>query len=125
MKIQTLKKVGLAVVLLSLVAVASPVSAQNLNFQPGDGPPEGIRSFAGFLGVFDTMISWLFIVLMALSVIFIILAAFSYLTAGGDEEKVKGAHKKIVWAIVAIAVAFLAQGVAYVIAELLGQQTNN
>lgn len=82
-------------------------------------PPPGIRSFEGFLDVFDTLITWLFTILLVLAVIFIILAAFKYLTAGGEQEKIAGAHKMIIYAIVAIAVAFLAQGVSFVVGQLL------
>jgi uncharacterized RDD family membrane protein YckC len=63
----------------------------------------------------------MFIILLVLAVLFIIMAAFSYMTSGGDEEKVAGAHKKVIYAVVAIAVAFLAQGVSFVVASLLGQ----
>lgn len=82
-------------------------------------PPQGIRSFGGFLNVFDTFISWIFTILLVLSIIMIIFAAFQYLTAGGDEEAVKKANKKIVFAVIAIAVAFLAQGISFVVGELL------
>lgn len=94
-----------------LPIVASAATIQKL------GP--GVKSFEGFLGIFDTLITWLFTILLVLAVIFIILAAFQYLTAGGEEEKIKQAHKKIIFAIVAIAVAFLAQGVSFVVAQLL------
>jgi hypothetical protein len=110
-----MKKLFLVLLTLGLLAGAAPAFAQG-NLQ---GPPPGITSFQGFIDVFDRIIQWLFIVLMILAVIFIILAAFSYLTAGGEEEKVKSAHQKIIYAVVAIAVAFLARGVQYVVSELL------
>ena len=83
-------------------------------------PPTTVTSFGGFIDIFNTLIGWLFTVLLILSVIFIILAAFSYLTAGGEEEKISTAHKKIIYAVVALVVAFLAQGIRFVVAELLG-----
>lgn len=86
---------------------------------PTQGVPAGIRSFQGFLDVFNTLITWIFTLLLVLAVIFIIFAAFKYLTAGGEDEKIKSAHKMIVYAVVAIAVAFLAQGVSFVVAQLL------
>ena len=109
--------------ILAIVATASlaPLSALAVNLQTA---PKGIRSFEGFLGVFDLLITWIFTILLVLAVIFIILAAFQYLTAGGEEEKIKKAHQKIIYAIVAIAVAFLAQGVSFVVAQLLNQGGN-
>ena len=102
---------------------ALPVTSLAAINIPGGGTqqniPQGITSFGGFIEVFKTMITWVFTLLLIFAVLFIIMAAFSYLTAGGDEEKVAGAHKKIIYAVVAIAVAFLAQGVSYVVGELL------
>jgi len=54
------------------------------------------------------------------AVIFIILAAFGYLTSGGDPEKVGSAKNKIVYAIVAIIVAALAFAVPRLIFNILG-----
>jgi hypothetical protein len=109
----------LAVMTLAALPVTS-FAAINI---PGGGQqenlPQGITSFAGFIEVFKTIITYVFTLLLIFAVIFIIMAAFTYLTAGGDEEKVSKAHQKIIYAVVAIAVAFLAQGISYVVGELL------
>ena len=81
----------------------------------------GVTSFEDFLAIFNTLINWIFTLLLVFAVIFIILAAFAYLTAGGDEEKVGKAHQRIIYAVIAIAVAFLAQGISFVVAQLLKQ----
>jgi len=82
-------------------------------------PPPGVRNINGVINIFNVAINWLFTILLIFAVLVIILAAFQYLTAGGDEEAVKKANKKILMAVVAIAVAFLARGVVYVVAQLL------
>lgn len=82
-------------------------------------PPRGVETFGGFLKIFTLLISWMFTLLMVFAVIFIILAAFHYLTAGGDSEKIATAHKEIIWAVVAIAVGLLAQGVTFIVGELI------
>ena len=51
-----------------------------------------------------------FIFLMVLAVIFIIWAAFNYLRAGGEPEKVKEAGNQLIYAAVAVAVALFARG---------------
>lgn len=116
-----IKKITGTIAVVSMLAL--PLLAGAAIQIPGGGAqqniPVGITSFGGFIDVFKTLITWMFTILLILAVIFIILAAFSYLTAGGDEEKLSKAHQKIIWAIVAIAVAFLAQGVSYVVGELL------
>jgi magnesium-transporting ATPase (P-type) len=108
--------VGLALSpMLALGAATAPLEV------PADQIAPGLRSFNDYVGVITTLIRWMFIILLVLAVLFIIMAAFSYMTSGGDEEKVAGAHKKVIYAVVAIAVAFLAQGVSFVVASLLGQ----
>jgi len=51
---------------------------------------------------------------------FILYAAFIYLTAGGDPEKVKTASNQLIYAAVAIAVALVAQGIRFIVAQLVG-----
>ncbi len=109
------------VTFISLLVVSfMPMAALAIDI-PATTPPPGIRSFEGILGVMNTIIDWLFTALMVFAVIMIIYAAFSYLTAGGDEEKISKAHKTIVYAVVAIAVAFLSRGISFVVQQLLGQ----
>lgn len=75
--------------------------------------------------------NWLFTFLLVLAVIFIVFAAYKYLFSGGGEEVGK-AHKMLLYAAVAVAVAFLARGMVEVVRTLVGapaatnsqQQTN-
>lgn len=101
--------------------LASPIIAL-AQFDPNVviAPTATVTKFGDFIAIFNTLISWMFTILLILSVIFIILAAFKYLTAGGDEEKIKKAHQMIIYAVVGLVVAFLAQGIRLVVAQLLG-----
>jgi len=62
----------------------------------------------------ERLTNWVFAILLTLAVAFILLAAFSYLTSKGGEG-VETAHKKLLWAAVAIAIAVLAKGFVTVI----------
>lgn len=53
----------------------------------------------------------IFTVLIIVAVIFILLAAFQFITGGGDAEQITSARGKLIWAAVGIGVAFLAQAV--------------
>ncbi len=66
---------------------------------------------------------WLYGVLLALAVVFIIYAAFLFLTAGDDSEKVGKAKKQLIYAVVAVAVAVLATGIVTLTQEFLGTST--
>lgn len=74
----------------------------------------------GFIGVFNTFINWLFTLLLILAVIFILVAAFLYITGAASEDKIKTAHKYLKYAAIGIAVALLAQGVRFIIGQLVG-----
>jgi uncharacterized membrane protein len=74
----------------------------------------------GVLNLFCVIFSWAFYFLIALAVIFVLVAAFKYLTAGGDPEKVKAAGSTLLYAAVAIGVALLARAVPLVIGSFLG-----
>lgn len=75
----------------------------------------GIQNFACTI-----VVNWLFTFLIILAVVFILVAAFRYLTAGGDPEKVKGASHSLIYAAVAIVVAILARAVPLIVASLFG-----
>ena len=62
------------------------------------------------LDAIETIINVLFTILVAVAVIFIILGAFSLLTADRDETKISTGRQKILYAIIAVVVALLARG---------------
>lgn len=55
-----------------------------------------------------------------IAVIMVLIAGFLYMTAGGSEDRVKKAHKTLLWAVVGIAVALLARSVEFIIRDLIG-----
>lgn len=64
---------------------------------------------------------WVFIILMVVAGMFIVWAAFSFVTSGGDAEKVTSARNKITWAIVGIIIAFLSQGFVRIIVQIVSK----
>lgn len=52
---------------------------------------------------------------------FIFYAAYIYLVAGGDAEKVKKASQQLWWAVVAIAVALMATVIPFIVQSILNQ----
>ena len=84
------------------------------------GPPETPVTIERIVGILERFINWMFAILLAIAVIFIILAAFKYLTAGGDAEKIKSAHSQLIYAMVALGVALLSRGLIFLVKQLLG-----
>ena len=96
----------LAVAMIPLATYAQPT-------------PSPITSVTGVQRVLDNIVRWAQIIFFILAALFIIFAAFQYLTAGGDDEKVKKAKNMLIYAIVAIAVALVAGGVRTLVETFL------
>ncbi len=60
-------------------------------------------------GVLEKITNWMFTIFIALAAAMIIYAAFVYLTSGGGED-VSKAHKMLLYAAVAVAVATASRG---------------
>jgi len=114
-KLQNMIKVFKKLPIASLAAVLLPVLALAQVIPPATP----ITSFQEILNVVNTLLSWIFTIFFIIAAIVIIFAAFNYLTAGGDEEKIKKAKQQLIYAIVAIAVALVARGIEFVVEELV------
>jgi len=80
-----------------------------------------IRDLCGVIENIKNITNWMLVFLIIIAVIFVIMAAFKYLSAGGDAEKVGAANKQIIYAAVAVAVGLLAKAVPFIVANVLGQ----
>jgi cell division protein FtsW (lipid II flippase) len=67
----------------------------------------------------NTLAVWLYNILIAASVVMIIIAAFNFLSSGGDQEKVTKARQQIIYAVIAVAVAILATGIIKLVQNFL------
>jgi len=104
---------------LLTAAAVLPILAQA---QVTGGPAPVITGIEGVLRVLNTVVSWLFAIFLVIAVIFVLIAAFKYLTSGGDASKVTEASRALVYAAVAIAVALLSTSIEFIVRNLLGNQ---
>ena len=111
---------------ISIASLALPLLASAQNLQTPSAPqnptsvPQGnIRSIQGVLNDVCVVFDWMFYFLVALAVVFIIVAAFKYLTAAGDPEKVRGAGQTLLYAAIAVGVALLARAIPLIVASFL------
>jgi len=124
------KEFGVSILSLTLPVMAMAHNALALGIQvpPSGGgidntgaPPQAqISSIGSVLNTVCIVFDWAFYFLVALAVIFIIVAAFKYLTAAGEPEKVKSAGSTLLYAAVAVGVALLARAVPLIVASFLG-----
>ena len=77
-----------------------------------------ISSTDALFCLISQLFDFLFYLLIALSVVMIIVAAYRYLTAQDDSEKVGKATKTLTYVAVAVAVALIAKGFPLLIGDI-------
>ncbi|MDO8466986.1 MAG: hypothetical protein Q7S83_02485 [bacterium] len=103
----------------TIIAISS--LAPLMAFADISGIPTGIKAGTTNLGKLISDVSgWATGLLIALSVLFVIYAAFLYLTAGGDPKNVENAKNIIIYAVIAIVIALMANLVASIAKGLVG-----
>ncbi len=112
-----LKALAVSLSGLSVAALPLLASAQTL-------PPAPFVDLPGFKNFICTVVvGWLFTFLIILTVVFVLIAAYKYLTASGDPEKVKSASHTLIYAAIAIVVALFARGLPLIIGSLFSGGT--
>lgn len=69
----------------------------------------GLRSVDDVVRLVGQIATWFETIVFAIAIIMILVAAFQFLTAAGNEEKVATARKSLIWGLVGIAVALFAR----------------
>ena len=82
--------------------------------------PEGPQKGGALLDTIDGITDWIFAVLMLIAVIFLVMAAFQFITGGGNPEKLSEARQKLLYAIIGIGLAFAANGVDNILTNIIG-----
>ncbi|HEY5221372.1 MAG TPA: hypothetical protein VIJ29_04540 [Candidatus Paceibacterota bacterium] len=101
---------------LSLGLVAHAQGTGNTNQLPNTN----ITSISGVTAVICNFLAYFFWIVIIVSVIMVLYAAFQYVTAGDDTEKTSTARRTITYAAVGIAVALLASAIPDVVGSLFG-----
>jgi len=105
---------------VSLLAVAlMPVAALAALGDIPIPPPVDVPSVESFYDLLELIANVIFTTLMILAVIFILFAAFYYLTAAGEPAKLEKAKTILIYAGVGIAVALIARGIPLLVRSVL------
>lgn len=99
----------LSISLIALPAVAFGVEAL----------PTGPTTIDQFILILNTLANWVFSILLVVAVIFILLAAFKFVTAGGNASEVGSARQMLLYAAIGIIVAVAAKGIVAVAKSLV------
>ncbi|MDP2664512.1 MAG: hypothetical protein Q8O97_00880 [bacterium] len=104
---------GLAV-FSGVSAATEPPEGKGL---PGDTAVPGTGAL--LLGKIDTVTNWVFAVFITIAVIFILLAAFQFVTGGGKPEEISMARQKLIYVVIGIAIALLARALPLVLRNII------
>ena len=104
------------------IALIAPMfaSAQLANPPGGVTAPGTYNNITQVTGLICVAINWIFWLLIVLTIIFVLYAAFLYLTAAGEPEKVKTASHTLLYAAVAVIVALIAKGLPFIVNSFIG-----
>jgi len=78
-----------------------------------------ISSIDDILRIIQNISQWMYRIILVLVVIFVLLAAFTFLTAGEKTENVKKAKHQLTYAVIAIIVAILAFSISTIVQNIL------
>ena len=112
--IKTIAKIGAGAV---LAAAVLPMLAFAQEGVISDTAP--ITSLGDLQTTITNIVNWVIVVFWIVAVGFMIWAAFTYLTAAGDEDKLGEAKNRLIYALVAAAVALLSGGIKGIATNLL------
>jgi len=109
-----------------IISVASSITLVTLLLLPvvvlaqGEEIPTGlITSVDDIIALIRRLANWFFAILLAVSLIFILMAALAFLTSSGDPAKVEKARNMLLYAVIGIGVAFLAQAFVQLVRFIL------
>lgn len=109
-----MKKVLPSLALIGILVIPMIVSAQI-------GQPEIAEELAICCGpgsILYNVTNWLFTILLVIAAIFIIIAAYMFVTASGDPDKTKTARNFVLYALIGVLVAFGARGLVWLVERI-------
>ncbi|OGZ17486.1 MAG: hypothetical protein A2Z78_00820 [Candidatus Nealsonbacteria bacterium RBG_13_36_15] len=82
--------------------------------------PSPVTAAGDIITLIDNVANWLFAILLSVALLFILIAAFQFLTSGGDPARVSSARGSLMYALIGLGVAFLARGLVFLVKFVLG-----
>jgi len=115
-------KILISTSLLSFMFMFSFASVALAVDAPGGGTVEssGIEDMDDVVELIEAIAGWFQVIVLALAVFMIIWSGFTWMTAGGDDEKLGEARQRLIYALVGIAVVVVAYGLVALMTTLVG-----
>lgn len=112
------KKAIFPLLYLAVFGVALGANEPKFADVPTD-PNAPIKTPANITNLVNEILFWFSTIFWIAAVGFVFYAAYLYLTGGGSDEKLKQAKKQLLYAVIAIAVGLMAQGLPALIKAFL------
>jgi len=81
--------------------------------------PEGPQTAGQVLDVIENITNWVFAIFLAISIIFLIWGAFEFVTGEGNPEQISSAKRRLLYAVIGIGLALLANAVPAVLRSII------
>ena len=101
---------------------AVDINDANCNCAAGNSVPIDTCGMCCVMNTIYNVTDWIFMILVGIAAVMVLFGAFTLLTAGGAAEKVTTGRQYIIYAVVGLAVAFLAKAVPGVVKIIVGLQ---
>jgi hypothetical protein len=112
MKKTSLKIAAVAMTMLPLLVFAQTV-------YPANVPTTGIKTLSDVSRIIANIVTWITGLFFVVAILFIFYAAYLYLGAAGDPERLTKAKNQLIYSVIAIAVALLAGSVRFIVENIL------
>ena len=83
------------------------------------GYDTSVKNTTGLIAMINNLLKWAQYFFFFLAAAFVLWSALDYLTSGGDETKIKNARNRLVFSLVAVAIALVAGGLPRIVAEVV------
>ena len=113
---KNLNKIILAGIILGQLIPLASVFAQVYTNQVN---PPGAKNLSEWMVTLNEILKWVYTIVLVLSVVMGLYAAFLYVTAGGEQAKVKKASGVLMYAVIGIVIAILAFSITKIVGSLI------
>ena len=72
------------------------------------------------IDIINSIVNWMTAALVGIVVIFVVIAAFDFLTSAGDDKKLGKAKDRILYAVIALVVLILSRTIVPIVKAMLG-----
>jgi len=104
-----MRKVLVGIILATLIVAPVLVAAQDDRVQEID-----------IIDALEDLVDWLFTILLIVAAIFLVIAAFTFITASGEPDKIAKARNFVLYALIGVAVAVASRGLIALVKEVMG-----